>query len=210
MVQFQQSLFTAKVSYHTVIGYSATTIFDSVTEACNNNKRIKKTETAKQSTLAGAGSQMVNFFTAHGKYHNFGLWTKLCVNSTKLVHQKYLWDLKTHISGGKFQQKNFKLKVFSWDAFFNLKKKKKDIVCDHWLVYRLLIHIWKYKNINFCYCFMTWITFRETSISFLIPCQNSNIWAGLDFPGLVPALMVAYLHVNKDLRGKSMSKLTAS
>ena len=49
MVQFQQSLFTAKVSYHTVIGYSATTIFDRVTEAGNNEKRIKKTETAKQS-----------------------------------------------------------------------------------------------------------------------------------------------------------------
>ena len=48
VVQFQQSLFTAKVSYHTVIGYSATTIFDSVTEACDE-KRIKKTETAKQS-----------------------------------------------------------------------------------------------------------------------------------------------------------------
>ena len=45
VVQFQQSLFTAKVSYHTVIGYSATTIFDSVTEACDE-KRIKKTETA--------------------------------------------------------------------------------------------------------------------------------------------------------------------
>ena len=27
VVQFQQSLFTAKVSYRTVIGYSATTIF---------------------------------------------------------------------------------------------------------------------------------------------------------------------------------------
>ena len=51
VVQFQQSLFTAKVSYHTVIGYSATTIFDRVTEACNNEKRIKKTETAKQSTF---------------------------------------------------------------------------------------------------------------------------------------------------------------
>ena len=51
MVQFQQSLFTAKVSYHTVIGYSATTICDRVTEACNNSeKRVKKTETAKQST----------------------------------------------------------------------------------------------------------------------------------------------------------------
>ena len=31
LVQFQQSLFTAKVSYHTVIGYSVTTIFDRVT-----------------------------------------------------------------------------------------------------------------------------------------------------------------------------------
>ena len=37
------------MSYHTVIGYSATTIFDRVTEAGNNEKRIKKTETAKQS-----------------------------------------------------------------------------------------------------------------------------------------------------------------
>ena len=54
VVQFQQSLFTAKVSYHTVIGYSATTIFDKVTEAGNNEKRIKKTETAKQSTLCMA------------------------------------------------------------------------------------------------------------------------------------------------------------
>ena len=38
------------MSYHTVIGYSATTIFDRVTETCNNEKRITKTETAKQST----------------------------------------------------------------------------------------------------------------------------------------------------------------
>ena len=51
MVQFQQSLFTAEVSYHTVIGYNTTTIFDKVTEAGNNEKRIKKTETAKQSTF---------------------------------------------------------------------------------------------------------------------------------------------------------------
>ena len=51
VVQFQQYLSTAKVSYHTVIGYSATTIFGRVTEACNNEKRIKKTETAKQSRL---------------------------------------------------------------------------------------------------------------------------------------------------------------
>ena len=36
-------------SYYTVTGYTATTIFDRVTEACDE-KRIKKTETAKQST----------------------------------------------------------------------------------------------------------------------------------------------------------------
>ena len=50
VVQFQQSLFTAKVSYRTVIGYSATTIFLQSDRACSNEKRIKKTETAKQSS----------------------------------------------------------------------------------------------------------------------------------------------------------------
>ena len=89
VVQFQQSLFTAKVSYHTVIGYSATTSFDRVTEACNNEKRIKKTETAEQSRWMGVScppftpeksaislfwSGFHSFWCGFTKFHSFEEW----------------------------------------------------------------------------------------------------------------------------------------
>ena len=85
VVQFQQSLFTAKVSYYTVTGYTTTTIFDRVTEACDE-KRIKKTETAKQSTTWQAkqlgstymgGDQWITFFPLLCKSELVVTWASL-------------------------------------------------------------------------------------------------------------------------------------
>ena len=84
-----------------------------------------------------------------------------------------LWFKEAYL--GQVSTQKFQVKSIFMGCIFN---KKKIVICDHWsIMVLILIHICKYKNINFCYYFVTWTNFPGTR----------TFRAGLDFPGLGPS-----------------------